>query len=395
MFKYMVIVLLVVVFVVGCQSNDEPENSVQEPPEWEEPHSNNLPEETDKNSNENDEQPLLGETGDKGDQYALELIIKHNQEWISAAQLADLTSGTYDLDEVDGTLYMTVFDIPFYFVKDVPVVERNRLYMPYDMQALFLEYEEVLLPVTFLNVALEVEVIRELEDQAQDKQEQVIFYVDEQVKQVFSDHQQDKAVLAYLSKDDVVDYLSFLSNPIPGARISTQASHLPGAPRPYRNGFHEGIDWYSGTSGQQIDRNTTVHSIADGVIVRADHDYVELEAAERKEQLSWSAQLTDTPEYILDKLRGRQVWVQYEDGVMMRYAHLSRIEDALEVGQSVNSGDVLGYVGNSGTSYAIAGDLQGGLHLHADLLVYGELFWEYLDDPNDVRTVLEVVFHGE
>ena len=83
----------------------------------------------------------------------------------------------------------------------------------------------------------------------------------------------------------LIDYLSFLDTPIQGARVSTKDSHLPGAPRPYRNGVHEGLDYFSWTSRISIDSRTPVIAVADGVVVRADHDYQEMSEAERNRYL--------------------------------------------------------------------------------------------------------------
>ena len=47
------------------------------------------------------------------------------------------------------------------------------------------------------------------------------------------------------------------------------------------------------------------------------------------------------------------------------YAHMSRI--AVNQGQSVQKGDVIGYVGNTGNVYGA----NGGYHLHLELRVNG------------------------
>ncbi|RAL25973.1 M23 family metallopeptidase [Thermoflavimicrobium daqui] len=188
----------------------------------------------------------------------------------------------------------------------------------------------------------------------------------------------------------VVSYLSFLEKPIHGAHVSTKDTQLPGAPRTYRNGVHEGIDWYSYTTGVEITKNTPVLSMADGVIVRADHEYHEMSEEERDQLLKQAATLDRTPEYILDKLRGRSVWIQYDKGVLARYVHLDRISDKVKVGDKVKKGQLIGYVGNSGTSDGVLGNKEG-LHLHLDIFIYGEWFWKYytLDER---RSILEKVF---
>ncbi len=185
-------------------------------------------------------------------------------------------------------------------------------------------------------------------------------------------------------------YLSFMDRPIAGATLSTRDNHLPGAPRTYRNGTHEGLDWYSSYSGIRIDRKTEVRSVAEGVVVRIDSDYLELMHREREALLSISAKSKQTPVYILDKLRGRSVWVQYEKGVLVRYAHLHTVNKKLAIGTIVKRGQQIGFVGNSGTSSGVAGN-NDDLHLHMDVLIQNELFWKHLKRPQ-IREVLAKVF---
>ena len=55
--------------------------------------------------------------------------------------------------------------------------------------------------------------------------------------------------------------------PVEGATISSRRSHLPGAPRAYRNGTHEGFDFYSGTVSVPIEYGTPINAVADGKAV--------------------------------------------------------------------------------------------------------------------------------
>ncbi|WP_164491743.1 M23 family metallopeptidase [Staphylospora marina] len=190
----------------------------------------------------------------------------------------------------------------------------------------------------------------------------------------------------------MVEILSFLRTPIDGAHVSTLDSHMPGAARTYRGGIHEGIDWYSYGTGVRIDRNTPVRSMADGVVVRADHEYREMATRERNRLLEIGKNNDgQTPEPILDKLRGRQVWIQYENGVMVRYCHLDRIVPEVKPGTRIKAGEIVGYVGNSGTSDGAKGTNQG-LHLHLDILLYGEPFWKPYG-MEERRWILETVFN--
>lgn len=166
-----------------------------------------------------------------------------------------------------------------------------------------------------------------------------------------------------------------LINPIIGSYVSTRESQWPGAPRSYRNGFHEGLDFYTHTSGIIIDKNTPIVSMDDGIVIRADLNYEELSFDYRSEILSIATQRSITPEYILDMLRGKSVWIEHSNGVVARYVHLDSIDSNVVVGEAVTKGQVIGTAGNSGTSYGVAGTDEG-IHLHLDILLNGQLFWE-------------------
>ena len=138
--------------------------------------------------------------------------------------------------------------------------------------------------------------------------------------------------------EKLVDQLTFLQSPIPGANISSRDSQLPGAPRAYRNGTHEGLDYYQGYCGVTIHFGDPVYTAGAGIVIRVDHDYMEPTIPEREEFLQLSAAEGDTPEHILDKLRGRQVWVSHAFGVVTRYAHLDTVSENIEVGDWIEAG---------------------------------------------------------
>lgn len=195
-----------------------------------------------------------------------------------------------------------------------------------------------------------------------------------------------------LSAKQLATYLSFLRSPILGAHVSTVDSSLPGAIRAYRHGIHEGLDWYTFGTGKTIDIHTPVLSMGTGVVVRSDQHYREMKTQVRNRWLAKGTQNNgQTPTSILDKLRGRTVWIQFENGVMARYCHLSKIPKNIRVGTHVKAGDTVGYVGNSGTS---DGALQNkkGLHLHLDILVYGQWIWGKYT-ITERRMILESVFN--
>ena len=154
--------------------------------------------------------------------------------------------------------------------------------------------------------------------------------------------------------------------PVVGATISSRHTHLPGARRAYRNGTHEGFDFYGGVVSVPIDYGTPIHAVANGRIIRADKDYVEMTIDEYNEIIATAKGSLSTPIDILDKLRGRQVWIEHPGGFVSRYAHLSGIPDAIDVGVDVIQGAVIGETGNSGTLEAAQGT-KDGPHPHVEI----------------------------
>lgn len=208
-----------------------------------------------------------------------------------------------------------------------------------------------------------------------------------------SKEKQTNVICKEIKKEKVLDYLKDPNIPIENAFITKEEGQLPGASRDYRNGKHEGFDWYPGAIGTEITKETKVHPIYEGTIVRIDKNYTELEQEYRESLLEEAATRKNTSQETLDKLRGRQVWVQSKNGVLVHYAHLDSVNDKLEVGDQVKTDDWIGKVGNSGTSNGALGTNED-LHLHSDILVCGKNFWEY-GDINEMNLSLIEIFDKE
>ncbi len=125
------------------------------------------------------------------------------------------------------------------------------------------------------------------------------------------------------------------SMPIEGATMTNRDFQMPGAPRHYRLGVHEGMDFYSGTVGVTVNRNTPVRAVADGIVIRALVDYQPLTEAQAEAWYAQSRSPGYTPPDVLDGYRGRQVWIDHGNDVVSRYAHLSSIEPDIEEGAEV------------------------------------------------------------
>ena len=155
-----------------------------------------------------------------------------------------------------------------------------------------------------------------------------------------------------------------------------EPSLLPGAPREYRAGIHEGIDF-------RAPYGMPVHAARDGVIVRIDNAYIEWSAQGRAAALAGALRLGYTPADVLDRIRGRQVWIDHGDGIVTRYAHLSQVAE-LTVGDRVVRGQVVGAVGASGLP-------EGGPHLHFEIRVGDSYLGQGLS-VEDVRYLLARAF---
>jgi peptidoglycan LD-endopeptidase LytH len=179
--------------------------------------------------------------------------------------------------------------------------------------------------------------------------------------------------------------LSGFIYPISGACLPVGDQLMPNAPREYRNGTHEGVDFYNVDNCTAIGLGTPVMAAKPGVVIRADLDYVDL-TPETLAELN--ADLTSATS--LDGFRGRQIWVDHGNGIVTRYCHLSGIADGIMVGSVVNAGDTLGFVGESGTPESV-NNPGNEYHLHFELRV-GDSFLGAGLEPQEVRALYLELF---
>ena len=174
--------------------------------------------------------------------------------------------------------------------------------------------------------------------------------------------------------------------PIDGACLTEFPGHLPGAPRDYRNGIHEGFDFYGFASCSEIDGNTAILAARAGSVIRADRIYEELSL---DEYLAAEAE-GFAGEEILDRFRGRQVWIDHGAGVVTRYAHMGAIAAGIEQGVEVRAGQVIGFVGESGTPESIFSP-GTDLHLHFEIRIDDGYLGEGLA-PEEARALYAGAF---
>ena len=132
--------------------------------------------------------------------------------------------------------------------------------------------------------------------------------------------------------------------------------------------MHEGIDFYDGLACAKIVKGAPVLAVQGGTVIRAGHDFVEMTTEELDRLLTLSQEQGYTDAEALDRFRGLQVWIDHGGGIETRYAHLLGVAPNIDVGASVVTGEVIGYVGNSGTPEGVT-DPNAEIHLHFEIRI--------------------------
>ncbi len=185
----------------------------------------------------------------------------------------------------------------------------------------------------------------------------------------------------------LLESLRGLAMPIEGATLTSRDFQMPGAPRHYRLGVHEGMDFYGHTVGVTVNRQTAVRAVADGIVIRALVDYQPLTAAQSQAWQNRSLSLGYTPEEVLDGYRGRQVWIDHGQGLVSRYAHLGSIAPGIAEGTRVSRGQLIATVGNSGTPGSVSSQTYD-VHLHLELWIGDHYVGQFLR-PIEAREWLD------
>jgi murein DD-endopeptidase MepM/ murein hydrolase activator NlpD len=160
---------------------------------------------------------------------------------------------------------------------------------------------------------------------------------------------------------------------------------MPNAPRQYRQGVHEGVDFYPSDGCTPITRGLPVLAAKDGVVVRADVEYKDLDAA------MLARIMTDpTSPASFDAFRGRQVWVDHGSGVVTRYCHLQGVAQGIAPGTPVKAGQLLAHVGESGTPESVVNPGQE-IHLHWELRIGDSYLGKGLA-KDEVRRLYQAAF---
>jgi murein DD-endopeptidase MepM/ murein hydrolase activator NlpD len=146
-----------------------------------------------------------------------------------------------------------------------------------------------------------------------------------------------RAVYRVIYKDGSAEYFNdraesvkrgLMRTPIDGARMSSGFGMRRHPIMGYSK-FHQGVDFAAATG-------TPIFAAGDGVVTAAE----------------------------FQGGYGRIVIIRHRNGLETAYAHMSRFGRGLQVGDRLNQGDVIGYVGSSGRST--------GPHLHFEVRVNGQ-----------------------
>ncbi len=158
---------------------------------------------------------------------------------------------------------------------------------------------------------------------------------------------------------------------------------MPGAPRHYRLGIHEGIDFYWASG-------TPVYAVASGTVIRATVGYERPSETAFNYRRAENIELGYTSPENLDFYRGMQIWIAQEDGFVARYVHLSEIRWDVVEGTAVAAGQQIGLVGNTGSPASINSEPEDA-HLHFDLWLDDYYLGQFLR-PIETRELLEQLF---
>ncbi len=160
--------------------------------------------------------------------------------------------------------------------------------------------------------------------------------------------------------------LSNFTMPVQGACLPSSEALMPNAPRAYRAGVHEGLDFYNGYVCTPVGRGTPIVAAKSGIVFRADIQYVNPTEEEFASLLAQQQTQGYTDPGAFDTLRGRQVWIDHGDGIITRYCHLLDVAEGLSTGMQVEAGQLIAYMGNTGILEG-ATDPNAELHLHFEV----------------------------
>jgi len=178
--------------------------------------------------------------------------------------------------------------------------------------------------------------------------------------------------------------------PVPGGCLPQSDALMPNAPREYRGGTHEGVDFYSYDNCVDVPLGAPVVAAKDGLVIRADLDYTPL-TQQQLDEANRRIGLGDADAFeVVDLFRGRQVWIDHGNGIVTRYAHLASIAEGVVEGARVAQGQTIAAVGDSGTPESLTTP-GAEAHLHWEVRT-GETYLGAGLPPEEVAAIYQQLF---
>jgi murein DD-endopeptidase MepM/ murein hydrolase activator NlpD len=185
--------------------------------------------------------------------------------------------------------------------------------------------------------------------------------------------------------------LNGLILPIAGQSLPGHPGVYPGARRLYRYGVHNGLDMFNQPGSKiQVITGTPVRAVCDGRITRIDLNYKDMNYATYNRVIRECFAAHQTSPKNADLLRGCQVWVDSGNGLITKYAHLLSANNKLRVNNAVKQGDIIGYVGVSGTGENLPGRARYP-HLHFEIWLDNK-YLGYGLNPAETVSLFEDIF---
>lgn len=189
----------------------------------------------------------------------------------------------------------------------------------------------------------------------------------------------------------VDERLAAMTFPLKKGSLPRHPGVWAGARRLYRHGVHKGTDFFHDPGcGTIVETGTPVYAVDAAKISRADADFQDMDAGTYGRVIGQCRNQHTCSEKNEDLLRGCQIWLDHGQGLVTKYAHLDKIRAGLRPGMKVARGDLIGYVGVSGTGENLPGRSKHP-HLHFEVWLDGKyLGWGLT--PAETIGVYEDIF---
>lgn len=211
---------------------------------------------------------------------------------------------------------------------------------------------------------------------------------------IYKDNKSISSLTAKISPHLLDSRLTGLMLPIAGQRLPRHPGVFPGARRLYRYGVHAGLDMFNTPGwGSTIAVGTAVVAAKSGRIVRADANFKDMDAGTFNKVMNECRKQHFTSARNEDLFRGCQVWIDHGNNLVTRYAHLCKIKPGLAINTFVSKGDLLGFVGVSGTGENLPGRVPHP-HLHFEIWLDGK-YLGYGLTPPETMAMYDEIFAGK